>query len=133
MARCPDCNKFVGIEQEAPEVQSLEISGEEDTATITCEVSLALNCADCSTQLSEATAEHEEEIEVKHDLPDCKGAWEIEEVGCGETDRFEGKGRGARHYYGAEVTAKVTCPECKANYEVSFTVEEQASSFDSVV
>jgi hypothetical protein len=56
--RCPDCNKFVSLELgEEPEAE-LEVS----EGVVSGSVRLVRNCADCNTELKEATFEVEVEM-----------------------------------------------------------------------
>lgn len=65
------------------------------------------------------------------EMIECSATEDLEvEVEAENDERFEGKGRYAKHFYTANIRAKVTCPECKAEAEGETTVEEQASSFE---
>lgn len=56
---------------------------------------------------------------------------EAEENGTERIDRFEGKGRGVRHFYGVEVSYKVTCNACPDwAAEGTMSAEIQASGMD---
>ena len=50
--RCPDCNKFVGNEENEPEVESVEV---DDEGHVNAEVRIVNACAECGTDLTEAT------------------------------------------------------------------------------
>src|SRR3990167_3992893 len=115
MPRCPDCNKFVSVEMGDPEA-NLEVSDQEDgSALITGNVHIFTQCGECSTNLSESNLDVEFKIEIQHeeDMTDeggCEGAnFDIESEEVVATDRFEGKGRGAKHFYGAEINVTVKC------------------------
>ena len=138
--RCPDCNKFVGNEQGEPELNldiSLEGEGKDPgNASITGDVRLVLTCADCSTELAEANVGADIEVELSHES-DHEGEHEvsISEEAAENTDRYDGKpgtpSRYRRHFYGAEITGKVSCT-CGAETEFNGTVEEQAGAFDQL-
>lgn len=130
MARCPDCNKFVGIEMADPELE-LEVANE---GTVTGTVRLVQTCSECGTELAEANLDVEVDVEVAH-KEGCKqeSGLSIEDESADNDDRYEGKGRGARHFYVANITGKVKCDECAAEVEFETSVEEQASSFESLV
>jgi Zn ribbon nucleic-acid-binding protein len=140
MARCPDCNKFVGVELgDGEDVDNLEIvcSGIEadsedieENVDLSGEVRLVLNCLECGTELKEATVQLEETIQFTHLIKGCQGEVEIDQNDIQTTDRFEGKGRGAKHFYGVEVTVSLDCPECKASQSHTLLIEEQASNFE---
>jgi hypothetical protein len=56
----------------------------------------------------------------------------VEEEGLEAVDKYEGKGRGARHFYGYHLTAVVKCSQCD-DVNITFEVEDyiQFSSMDS--
>jgi hypothetical protein len=133
---------FVSVECE-PEVECLEIvSGE-----VSANVRLVLTCANCSAELAEASTEASKEFDHSHhdenpDNPDDdEWLWEeddsLELVDdcpyCEVTDRFEGKGRYAKHFYGADVPVCIKCKTCKEEIKLTVNVEEQASSFESLI
>ena len=130
MARCPDCNKFVGIEMAEPEL-NLEV---DDDGSITGEVRLVQTCSECGTELAEANLTVEGEVEFVHNS-DCKkeSSLELDNEEAENDDRFEGKGRYAKHFYVANIHAVVRCPDCEIEQEFDTSVEEQASSFESLV
>jgi len=133
MPRCPDCNKFVSIEMAEPEWTS---TPEAEGGNISGEVRLVQTCAECGTELAEANLPVEAEHELKHE-DGCKLAKddnaELEvDYEAVNNDRMEGKGRGAKHFYSADISLVVTCPECKATVTVDTNVEEQSSCFESL-
>lgn len=130
MARCPNCNKFVSLEQAEPEVTA-QVNGD----VVDLDVRMVLTCAECGEELLEAEVSDEFTI----DNHDCEDA-EYEEVDttAEATDRYQDKDRHGkliksmryrRHYYGANGTVVVECSKCKQYVDVPFDVEEQASSF----
>jgi len=134
--RCPDCNKFVGNEPREPELNieaSLDYApGEKPgAASVTGDVRLVLACSDCSTELAEATLDVDVEVKLEHRDFDGQHEVTLDGESAENTDRFEGKGRGMRHYYGAEVSGTLRC-SCGAEGELSVTVEEQASGFEQM-
>lgn len=106
MPRCESCAKFVGLELQDPEVDSLDIDAE---GGITAQVRIVRNCADCGTEMKEATFDLE--LEVPEDIvADHKGEGhelEVEEDGIEMIE--EGGGRYKKSYYGAEVKCTVSC------------------------
>jgi len=135
--RCPDCNRFVSLEQEEPEAD-VDITSREpivDTQqelTITGSVRLVLVCAECGTEMAEANLDVEEEHTFCHAKSGCQGTVAAE-TEAELADRYEGKGRGMRHFYGVDLTVILECEECNAHEEVSIHEEEQADSFDELV
>jgi len=135
--RCPDCNKFVSLEPGDPEVEVIEINGQEVSAT----VRIVLACAECGTELKEYkdeltellgsrltdAAEYTKHFDQKGEpkTEDCE--LEVNETDCSATEQQEGKGRKARTLYGAEVSYEVTCAcqdgeaLCEGNLESSMT------------
>jgi hypothetical protein len=110
--RCPDCNKFVGLEMQDPEVNSLDVEVDITdkaagvaTATVTCEVRIVRACADCGTELKEATLDMTEEVEIK--FPKGVGASDVEVREANVNQIEEGGGRYAKSYFGAEVEFEI--------------------------
>lgn len=131
--RCPDCNKFVGLEMGDPEIEEIEI---DEDGRIDATVHIVRQCAECSTDLKEATLEMSGEIPVeiadKHKGDDCE--LEIE----GEAEAIEeGGGRYAKSYYGASVnyTVRCSCQDAKDDpiYEGSLDEKIAASEMDEMV
>lgn len=144
--RCPDCNKFVGFDQQDPEVQ-LDVSAptheagaegkeKQGTATVNVEVRLVLACAECGTELKETQASEDQEVEFEghegegHELS-------VEETNSETTSRQDGKAgtpsRYRRTYYGASVSYEVRCECGETVGDGQVDVECQASGFDELV
>lgn len=134
MARCGDCNKFVSYDQQDPEVEDLEVS---DSGEVTAAVRIVNACDQCGTELRESTLEMSVDLSERlaGHLGSDEGAHELaaEETSSERTERQEGRGRGARTFYGAKVEFKVTC-SCGELEEVTGDLEDdvQASSMDEV-
>lgn len=132
--RCPDCNKFTSYDDGAePEVQSGPDVNED--AVVTASVRIVLPCADCGTELKEATFDLEEPPDDADFAAAHRGeghSLSVEETGCSMTSRSEGRGRGTRTFYGADLDVTVTC-ECGAKVEFTLSDEERASSMDELV
>lgn len=109
--RCPDCNKFVGMDTDTePEVDESGFDADTGEGNIT--VRIVNNCTECSTELKEANLEVEFDLsdaieEAKEpeeeggESPDCDFSFDVDVT---RTDRTEGKGRGLRTFYGVDVT-----------------------------
>lgn len=131
--RCPDCNKFVGLEFADPEVERLEIDGDE----VACEVRIVRNCAECGQELKEAqlelSAEIPQEVADAHDGDNHD--LEVEETGVDPIE--EGGGRYAKSYFGATVSFAVRCSCQKkddaAIYEGEMSDKVAASAMDELV
>lgn len=144
--RCPDCNKFVGNDEQEPEVESVEVEADDaeaaTNATVTASVRIVNACADCGTELTEATLDLEAEVPLTPEHhrcpPEAKGGepsldLEAEETSNERTSRTEGKGRGLRTFYGAKVEATVKCRCGKIETTVTLEDDVQASGMDSMV
>ena len=141
--RCPDCNKFVGQEIGDPEI-TLDITDDRDeasdtTVTVTGDVRVVLNCAECGTELKSGDFTIEEEVKIEGHRGDDH-ALEVEEVSSEGTERQDGKegtkARYRRTFYGAVVNWQVIC-SCQGSKgepiaEGSWSDDMQASSFDEV-
>jgi len=128
--RCPDCNKFVGNEENEPEVESVEV---DDEGHVNAEVRIVNACAECGTDLTEATLSMDGEADT---IPcSCKPEdreLEAEEAGSERSVRIEGKGRGTKTFYGATLDVTVRCGKCNKEWTVTMEDEIQASGMDQV-
>lgn len=143
--RCPDCQKFVGLEMAEPGVESIEISsfGEIDKETgkqeleFSGEVRLVLECAECSGEMKEVICSFDNVIIFEHE-PGCKATEEdveIEEDGIESTEDSRPPGAPSRfqkHFYGADVNIRIWCPKCENTMDTTAVVEEQASNFEEM-
>ena len=117
--RCPSCNKFPSLETQDPEVD-LDINGTCVTATV--RLVRASECCgeECKTADFDPTDEIDfaefaghidpttgKPLEVGED--ETEHELEVEEVDVEATERVEGKGRGARTFYGFKVRFSVSC------------------------
>lgn len=122
--RCPDCNKFVSQEAGDPEVEDLTYT----TGTITGQVHITQNCAECGNTLKEAY------LDVEIDSQFCSD--NDHEVSMDESvsnaDRSEGTGRYRKTFYGADLTIKLTC-SCGKEGEATWHDDIAASSMDETV
>lgn len=144
--RCPDCNKFVSYDEPEAELNDVSIDGESVTANVT----VNLNCADCGTTLKsaelsdEVSFDHTCETDPVEDWDEDAGddQFEIEDDGDPEgtsrmqtTDRH-GKPikshRYMKQFYGFELVSTACCKKCGESFDVQLSGEEQASSFDEV-
>lgn len=106
--RCPNCSKFVGMENGDPEVNDVEVDND---GGVKVEVRLTRNCAECSTELKDATfnleGTCEKLVEIFAALTDAEketAEWEADEAECEVTE--SGGSRYAKNMIG--VTANVT-------------------------
>jgi hypothetical protein len=123
-----------GVEQQEPEVIDENLEVAKDEGYITAEIRLILASSCCGDEIAEANLTIEEHVDLEHEHDTKKfGTLNFElELTAENVDRFEGKGRYAKHFYGADITATVTCT-CGWKTSIDTAVEEQASSFDSLV
>mgnify|MGYP005843340829 CR=1 FL=1 len=133
MPRCPSCERFVPVELAEPEEESLEVTLDDQDRSrgaVTLEVRLVKACADCGEELEEAPVALEKGFTLAH-ADGCGGVAEVEaSAELQPASRVEGKGRGARTYYGVDANVLVACTKCKAKAEVEMFGEEQASAFE---
>jgi hypothetical protein len=157
MSRCPDCNKFVSLEEADPELQDDgEIVDDGDGAwTVAVDVRLVRTCAECATEMKE----YNETVEISGDHT-CKydedtlppeiskdderyeilgiDAENTSDVQRTSTNRKTGKvtpiknPRYMKTFYGADVTANVQCLWCKQDMSETQGFKAQASSFDDL-
>ena len=144
--RCPDCMKFVSLEQADPEVDNLEV---DEAGTVTGEVRLVLTCADCGGEMKEVTLDFDVEADLDlsshidaHNAAGEAFTLEVEEDGIDATDRYQTTDRHGkpiknfryqRHFYGFELSVKVTCScEREMEFDVSIAGDEQASAFEDL-
>lgn len=135
--RCPDCSKFVSLEFEEPEVENdLEC---DDDGNVTGTLHIVRTCAECGTELKEATIDLEADIsgelpekpEVKEGetAPDYEITIETGDVSSIE----EGGGRYQKSYFGGEVTFTVTCSWNEEwSYEGSVSGKVAASEMEEM-
>ncbi len=142
MARCPDCNKFVSYDTETePEVENVSIDipevekGEGANATVSAEVRIVNNCADCGSEMAEAMFELEGDVEIPAEHIGEGHEIEVGEDSVQRDERFtEAKNpRYAKHFYSVEFNAHVACSCGKFVEIVTMTDEVQASGMDSLV
>lgn len=125
--RCPDCSKFVGLEMAEPEVNDLEVS---EDGTVTMNVRIVRNCAECGTELKSADLELECQVDVGEHGSDDEGKHKGHELTVEETSVEmieEGGGRYKKSYYGAEVSFRVTCA-CDESWSVEGEVSDKVAA-----
>jgi len=64
--RCPDCNKFVSLEMEDPDVQECDIEPSEDgkAGIMRLTVQLTKSCAECGCVMTGKTLEVEIDVDL---------------------------------------------------------------------
>ena len=138
--RCPDCNKFVSNEENEPEVESVEYN----EGSVTASVRIVNACADCGTELTEATFEMEASVVVPPEHTGEGHEISAEETGCKRTSRsgyydkrkgvwVDKFGRYAKTLYGASVDVRLTCSCGAWEEDVTLSDEIEASGMDSLV
>lgn len=134
--RCPDCNKFVSMENGDLEIDVLEIDVD---GTVHCEASLPRNCADCGTELKRGTFDVDEDVEL--DSVECPGApaeaedknhdLSIDELGNDVSE--SGGSRYAKNMIGFDLEYEVTCSRCELKIRGEIGDAMNAGSFDESV
>lgn len=129
--RCPDCGKFVANDEQEPEVGDIDISD----GSVEVDVRIVNACADCGTELTEATLQLSDDITGPASEHKCKKiekgeapTFSAEETGSERTVRTEGKGRGMKTFYGAEVSYDVKCDLCDEVVHQSKMSDDVAAS-----
>lgn len=125
MARCPDCNKFVPMDQGDPEVNDVNVDGN----TVTVSVRLVNNCGECGTELTEASVDGEAEF----DMPD---GWAEESGACPVCNGTRAVEVSSNPDDPEAPKSSQPCTRCdgtgevEANDESLFEVEEQGAESD---
>jgi hypothetical protein len=132
--RCPNCNKFVSLDTETePEV---ELEADETTGEVTGTVRIVNNCADCGTEMTEASFDVDvefplSEAHMKEHPEDEEHALELEDPGADRMERSTGRGRGTKTFYGAEAELVVRC-RCGFEEKLPWSDDVQASYMDEL-
>lgn len=111
--RCGDCNKFVGVD----DTQDPELDLSVDGCRLTGTVRVVNCCAECGTELREASFDIDEDFEneveahVQEHTKENPSQFEmVNEDGEFSRDSYtEGRGRGKRTFYGFTGTVAITC------------------------
>jgi hypothetical protein len=151
--RCPDCNKFVSLEMQDPEVSDLSVeylpSHDADNEPIhefciTGTVRIVRCCAECGQEMKEAQLDIEQTVELGEEV-DTKGAHDWEEFArthdlddarvddSPSVDQIEeGGGRYAKSYFGAAIHFEVFVGDTVVA-TVEWSDKVAASSMDELV
>lgn len=136
--RCPDCSKFVSLETEVPDgTDELEVTVEDGKVVVRGSVRVVRTCADCSTELKEASFEVDAELEQKLDAKHTDHELLLE----GDLSSTEsGGGRYAKNMVGFEGAVTITCSECNDEHDKPVVIGElelhdelPASAYDELV
>lgn len=127
--RCSDCNKFVALDFEEPEVENESIDEE---GCVEIEVRLVRTCSECNQELKEATLYFE--IEHAEACAAHRGEGHQLEVEITNVDSIEeGGGRWKKSYYGARVSYQITC-SCSKTFSIEGNASDKvaASEMDEI-
>jgi hypothetical protein len=124
--RCPDCNKFVALDFQEPELDSIEV----DCDVVRATVRLVRCCADCGGELKEANLDLEFDLPGEFAEEHRDHELEVEDTGIEQIE--EGGGRYAKSYFGAVVLFTVTC-SCGATFEGEMSDKIAASYMEELV
>lgn len=137
--RCPDCAKFVSYEDpQTIDIQDYRLGDDEDPPS--GEFTVTLNCDQCSTELKQAEVEMEfpdfdgEAFDLamgKHGGPKHQIELDIDEFDA--DNRYEGKGRYTKTFYGATGMLDVRCSCGETVASLPFHGYVQASDMDEQV
>lgn len=150
--RCPDCNKFVSLEMQDPEAPDAQV---DDEGIVTGTVRIVRTCAECGTELKEATLEFE--IDLSAALTEHRDAEgedacpmkddptaRVELQSC-DANTYEDVERVDRHgkkitnpryqksLFGAEIEATIACSCGNGEFTGSETASVAASQMDEMV
>lgn len=150
--RCPQCNKFVSMENGEAQIDSEQIDLDGNGLTITIDVLMTRNCADCSTELKQVNSTIDGSLSVEEILKQIpEGAerklWkkilgskdhEVEasiECSAGDVDE-SGGGRYKKNMITAHVDAEITLStavdgkDLEVSFSKDFETSESAGSFE---
>lgn len=132
--RCPDCSKFVSMDTETePDVRE-DWNGSKGEGSV--DVRIVNCCAECGNELKEANFEFTIDVsDLKHDPPlsdDVKDNSTLD-VDVSRTHRVQGAGRGAKTFYGVEVSWKVLSSDGDVLAEGTEDDECPASAMDELL
>lgn len=127
--RCNTCNKFVSYNDE-PDI-SIDTESIEST-DLTADLTITLTCAECGSELKQATATVEESLLDEHA---CDLTGEIKDV-TGEqfliTDSY---GTGCQlnpKRWQADLEFTIHCERCNSSFEHTASTELDSSEFEEV-
>jgi hypothetical protein len=144
--RCPNCQKFVSLEMQEPEVSDLNVTYTGDVAyaktfSITGSVRIVRTCADCGQELKDATLdiEHDGALgeNVSHTPEDLK-RWVEKDLSDAtvEADDVssieESGGRYAKSFFGARVAMNIRLGD-ETVASVAWSDKIAASAMDEMV
>lgn len=132
--RCADCNKWVSLETDEPQEDSIDVS---DDGVVSIDVTVSRNCADCGTEMKNYNFQTEDQIDeswvAEHAHDDAQdnghGEWSVETSDLESTET--GGGRYSKNMIGFSCTATVTC-KCGATTDVILSDSVSASEFEEV-
>lgn len=126
--RCPDCNKFVGLELQDPEINEEDF--DETTGDITAEYRIVRVCADCGTELKEATIQFSEQVDGEF-LEKHTGEGHSLTADFSAENLEIGGGRYQKAFFGIDLRVTATC-SCGEAWEDNFSDQVAASEMDEL-
>lgn len=130
--RCPDCNKFVSLENGEPEEQSLEIEHHDGNIfVVNGEFRLARTCADCGAELKEASFLFEFETELEGVMEEERENVSVEADGVEVNE--SGGGRYAKNLFSLSGSFRIATHERELKTVDAESDQLSASSFDELV
>jgi len=120
--RCPDCAKFVSLDDPEVSVESEDVG---ITGTVDIDTLITLNCAECGTGLYETSLNIMEDFKCEEcGYPPLEVSVESAEGLVTEEKR--------KKQYGAEVEMLLTCSECGKTWSVCRQVAAPLNDFDEL-
>lgn len=127
--RCDNCNKFVSLDCDEPEVENEDFDGE--AGRIDAEYRIIRTCSDCGQEMKEATITFDEDISDKTEDHQGEGHELSAEFDASLLE--EGGGRYKKSYFGVDLKVTVTC-SCGDFHEVfDYSDKVAASEMDELL
>lgn len=138
--RCTDCNRYVTFDSDVEPEVDVEITyGDDGNVYVQGNVRIANNCADCGSEMTEASFDVDETVHLIHE-EGCERKEEDEpSFDDPEAERFDeydppGKPtRYSKHMYGASMTVEASCRSCGAKGSVEWRDSVQSSGMSPLM
>jgi hypothetical protein len=135
--RCPDCNRFVSLEMEEPEIEACDV---DPGGELEITARLVKVCAECGTEIRECYLEITKTFSCppwdSDDAPES--TVDVEYDDFENTERYEGKGRYQKTFHGIEGSVTATFyfeHDREETVTIPITIDdgsEMASSFEDL-
>lgn len=137
--RCDQCGRYVAFDSEVePEVDVTIEYDEKKNVLVQGSVRIVNQCAECGSEMTEATFDVDEVILLSHEKG-CKTDEDEPEYDEPTAERFDDyvpPGRPARyqkHEYGASMDVEVSCADCEVKGSLTWSDQIQSSGMDPLM